>query len=266
MTLAGGSGSAGIPFSAHAYQPSHAHTCNAFSLACNMSERADDLPVKKRKLITEFFKPSENPLSYFPIGYNLTQISRKNLELDYGRIFPPTIANLFFSQLEREIKYLDGEFAKIKVMNKWFPLPRQHIAFGDTGLTYSFNGLCIPALKWTSLLSHLKTCVEIVTGEHFNFLLVNRYASGRQTVGLHSDNERDLDPSKPIVSLSFGAERKFIFKPTRFDGTPLELNLENGSLLSMKPPTNQFYLHSLPRQLKVDSPRVSLTFRCIINK
>ena len=46
-------------------------------------------------------------------------------------------------------------------------------------------------------------------------------------MGWHSDNERELDSSKPIASLSLGAARDFFFRHRTEDLKESRLNLED---------------------------------------
>uniref|UniRef100_A0A915HLM9 Fe2OG dioxygenase domain-containing protein n=1 Tax=Romanomermis culicivorax TaxID=13658 RepID=A0A915HLM9_ROMCU len=92
-------------------------------------------------------------------------------------------------------------------------------------------------------------------------------------MGAHRDNEPDLDPEAPIASLTVGHARDFILRYSKKrdtnDDQVLKLTLENGSLLIMKPPTNNFWYHSIPKRKKITSttgPRINFTFRKILIK
>lgn len=98
-----------------------------------------------------------------------------------------------------------------------------------------------------------------------------RYKDGHDHMGEHRDDEKELDPSCPIASVSLGAARDFIFRHRDSRGKrssrkiePVKLELAHGSLLLMNPPTNTFWYHSLPVRKKILSPRINLTFRRIL--
>jgi alkylated DNA repair dioxygenase AlkB len=76
----------------------------------------------------------------------------------------------------------------------------------------------------------------------------------------HSDDEKDLAPGGAIASLSFGVERRFLFRHKRTRQL-VEVTLAAGSLLVMKGATQDRWLHSLPKMKRVSRPRVNLTFR-----
>ena len=106
----------------------------------------------------------------------------------------------------------------------------------------------------------LKRLTEKLTGVSYNSCLLNLYHDGDEGMAWHSDDEKELAPGGAIASLSFGVERRFLF---RHKGTKetVELSLAPGSLLVMKGATQDRWLHSLPKMKKVTKPRVNLTFR-----
>lgn len=101
--------------------------------------------------------------------------------------------------------------------------------------------------------------------------LFHRYKDGRDHMGEHRDDEKELDPACPIASVSLGAVRDFVFRHRDARGgakrrhiAPVTVELGHGSLLLMNPPTNKYWYHSLPVRLKVRTPRINLTFRRIV--
>ena len=94
-----------------------------------------------------------------------------------------------------------------------------------------------------------------------NGVLLNYYRDGRDTMGWHADDEPELDPEAPIASLSLGASRTFRLRPRGVAAAPLDLELGDGDLLVMDPPTQRHWQHALPRRLRLREPRLNLTFR-----
>lgn len=194
-----------------------------------------------------------------------------NLHLTYAIVFSKSVSEKFFQQLEKEVEYYSREITKVKIYGKWCNIPRKQVAYGDHGIKYEFSGTSIPSKSWTPTVLKLKKYVELLTGQTYNFVLINRYANGKDYIGEHRDNERDLDTKAPIASLSLGQERKFRLRHkncrTIFstkDISPIKMNLESGSLLVMKYPTNEFWYHSLPVQKNAFGVRINLTFRKIL--
>ena len=117
-----------------------------------------------------------------------------------------------FKELESQIIYFsDPNLTRVKVFGRLHDLPRKQAAYGDKGITYTYSGLKILALPWKEapILEQILTCVKSVTNHEYNFVLVNRYQDGREKMGEHKDDEKELDANVPIASLSFGQERDF---------------------------------------------------------
>jgi alkylated DNA repair dioxygenase AlkB len=84
-------------------------------------------------------------------------------------------------------------------------------------------------------------------------------------MGWHSDDEPELDPEASIASVSLGAERKFAFKHKQTKET-VSVFLPHGSVLLMKSPTQENWMHTLRKSKKVSQPRINMTFRTMLKK
>ena len=81
-------------------------------------------------------------------------------------------------------------------------------------------------------------------------------------MGWHSDDEKQMCPDSPIVSLSLGASRKMQFKSKiRSNKERLSILLQHGDVIVMHPPTQEKLKHCIPVMRKVSSGRLNLTFR-----
>ena len=127
---------------------------------------------------------------------------------------------------------------------------------------YSYSGLDLEPLPFTPLLLGIKAAVESVSGHAFNSVLLNYYRDGRDSMGMHSDDEPELGRNPVIASVSFGAIRTFILRHRRTKQT-VKLDLTSGSLLLMRGTTQHFWLHGINKSVRVTGPRVNLTFRFI---
>ncbi|XP_055970465.1 DNA oxidative demethylase ALKBH2 [Sorex fumeus] len=199
------------------------------------------------------------------------RIRAEGLDCDYTLLFGKAEADEIFLELEREVEYFTGALARVQVFGKWHTVPRKQATYGDEGLTYTFSGLTLSPRPWLPVLERVRARVSAVTGQTFNFVLVNRYRDGCDHIGEHRDDERELDPGSSIASVSFGACRDFVFRHGQSRGkkpaqrlAAVRLPLAHGSLLMMNPPTNTHWYHSLPVRKKVLAPRVNLTFRKIL--
>jgi len=153
---------------------------------------------------------------------------------------------------------------RITLWGRTQPLPRLTCWMADPGCSYTYSGLTNTPQPWSATASQLRRQVEVVAGCRFNSLLLNLYRDGHDRMGWHADDEPELDPGAPIASLSLGASRSFQLRPRRpVDGRRprLDLELGDGDLLLMEPPTQQHWLHQLPARRRVTQPRLNLTFR-----
>ena len=144
--------------------------------------------------------------------------------------------------------------------------PRLVQWYGDPGAAYTYSGTRYEPLEWTPLLLGLRERVEAACDARFNSVLLNHYRDGRDSMGMHSDDERELGPEPVIASLSFGATRAFVLRHRRDRARRHRLDLESGSLLVMRGPTQHFWQHGVPKQSRACGARVNLTFRAIVRE
>lgn len=198
------------------------------------------------------------------------KITAENLDADYASQFlPRSVADVLFKLLQKDVEYFSSDLAQVRIFGKWHPIPRQQVAYGNEGLKYTFSGKTVPALPWPPVLLELRDLLTHVVGQEFNFVLINRYRSGHDHIGEHRDDEKDLDRTAPIASLSLGQARDFVFRhiDARRSGDQkrnipsVKLLLSHGSLLMMNPPTNKYWYHSLPPRKNCPGVRLNLTFR-----
>ncbi|WP_292008299.1 alpha-ketoglutarate-dependent dioxygenase AlkB, partial [Chryseobacterium sp.] len=134
--------------------------------------------------------------------------------------------------------------------------------FGDEEFEIVYSGIKKNVQLWTSELLNLKKRCEEISGETYNSCLLNLYHDGSEGMAYHSDKIKDINRYKAIASLTFGAERKFLFKH-KMTNEKIEIVLENGGLLVMKGETQDHWLHRIPPEMKIKTPRINLTFRTV---
>ncbi|MBC2608095.1 alpha-ketoglutarate-dependent dioxygenase AlkB family protein [Pelagicoccus albus] len=177
--------------------------------------------------------------------------------LYHGCIFSNDVSEKWLSYLLNEIPWKRDV---VVMYGKTIETSRKVAWFGDRAFDYRYSGRVRTALVWTDRLRELKRIVEENTGESFNSCLLNLYADGDQGMSWHSDDEKELEESSAIASLSFGAERRFDFR-RKSDKLKVSVQLGHGSLLVMKGETQKYWQHQIPKTKKVHSARVNLTFR-----
>ena len=177
----------------------------------------------------------------------------------YGEIFRRQQADYYLEILLRDIEWKNDEAV---IFGRHIITKRKVAWYGDEGFEYTYSNTTKQALSWTPVLLELKEAAEKATGETYNSCLLNLYHDGSEGMAWHSDGEKDLKKDGAIGSLSFGAERKFLFKHKQSKET-IAIRLEHGSALVMKGTTQTYWQHRLPPTKVVSLPRVNLTFRTI---
>ena len=194
---------------------------------------------------------------------NCTLIQSVNLSLKYiENFFNLDESKLYMRNLTQSVLW---RREKIKMWGKEIVTKRRIAWYADDGKSYTYSGSTFFPSQWNNVLLHLKERVENYSDIKFNSALLNEYPNGEVGMGWHSDDEKELGTDPIIASLSFGANRDFIFKhKTDKSIENVKLHLKSGSLLLMLGSTQHYWKHSLPKRLKVKEPRINLTFRNII--
>ena len=177
----------------------------------------------------------------------------------FGKLLSRKASDHYFDRLLEDIRWKNDEAI---ILGKHIITKRKVAWYGDSNYAYTYSNITRQALIWTKELLELKALVEERTETVFNSCLLNLYHNGDEGMAWHSDDEKSLGVNTIIASLSFGAERKFVFKHRR-TGENVGLILESGSLLVMKGTTQTHWLHRLPPTKLVSKPRINLTFRTI---
>jgi alkylated DNA repair dioxygenase AlkB len=166
-------------------------------------------------------------------------------------------AKFYFDNLLAEIAWQQDE---VIMFGKKITTSRKVAWYATENIPYTYSKTTKQSLPFISSLATLLQKIEATTNAKFNACLLNLYHNGNEGMGWHADDEKPIVTNSCIASLSLGAQRKFAFKH-KSDGKKIELQLHNGSLLSMQGATQQNWLHQLPKTTKVLQPRINLTFR-----
>lgn len=178
----------------------------------------------------------------------------------YGKVFSLAESNAYYQCLINNIEWKNDEAV---IFGKVIQTKRKVAWYGDSPFEYTYSKRTKQALAWTAELLQIKKVIEQHSGETYNSCLLNLYHSGDEGMAWHSDAEKDLKQHGAIGSVSFGAERKFMFKHKETKET-VSVVLQHGSLLVMKDTTQSHWLHRLPPTKLVLRPRINLTFRTIV--
>ncbi len=146
------------------------------------------------------------------------------------------------------------------VYGKKFLVPRLTSFLATKGLTYNYSGVEHVGEGWPSWFVPLLIDVQKYCDVDFNGCLLNLYRNGEDCMGWHADNEKILDASKSIASLSLGIKRDFHLKNI-MSLEKHSFSLEDGDLLIMQKDCQTNWIHSIPKRRKVKDARINLTFR-----
>lgn len=177
----------------------------------------------------------------------------------FPHFFSSEKASDYFKVLKSETEWQQDT---ITLYGKTYPQPRLTALYGDNEKHYTYSGITMFPKPFSSTLLEIKSKVEVVSETKYNVVLLNLYRHGNDSIGWHSDDEKELGKNPNIASVSFGAERMFHLKHNK-EKISFKIKLENGSLLLMKGATQHFWKHQIPKSKKINQLRINLTFRRI---
>ncbi len=204
-------------------------------------------------------------------------IPLKNAELLFiESFFNKEEADYFQKELTENINWQQGE---ITMFGKKVLEPRLTAWYGDEGKVYTYSGKTQIPLLWNTPLLSIKNRIEQFSTpsvflakptennlimNNFNSVLLNYYRNGTDSMGFHSDDEKELGLNPTIASVNFGESRRFIFRRKDDKNQKFELLLTHGSLLIMSGEMQHYWQHAIPKEPKKTKPRINLTFRWIL--
>ncbi len=179
------------------------------------------------------------------------------IALYYDKIIADDQVKQLYDALFNNIHW---ENERVIMFGKEIITKRKVAFFSDPSISYRYASKTKIGLPWTSTLLIIKNIVESITKESYNACLLNLYHNGEESMGWHSDNEKEIITNSSIASLSLGASRKFSFK-NKETKESVSIELANGSLLEMKGSVQTHWWHALVKSKKVTDGRINLTFR-----
>ena len=178
--------------------------------------------------------------------------------------------NIFTNQESKKlhknlIENIQWHQDKIKIFGKLIDQPRLTAVYGNTNKDYSYSGIVMKPIEWNEDLLFIRKRVEEVEMIQFTSVLLNYYRGGKDSMGWHSDDEKELGQNPVIGSVSFGESRVFQLRHKfRKDIKKVDIALTNGSFLLMKGTTQHFWQHQIPKTNRELESRLNLTFRVIM--
>jgi alkylated DNA repair dioxygenase AlkB len=186
--------------------------------------------------------------------------------------FDKDYADKLFNDLT-QIQYNSDEESMIRMPRGLVKIPRQQTAYGEPGTTYHFSGISVMSRDWTvndgtidthvgNELQYISQLVGRSACSKFNYALINNYHDQTNSIGYHSDDEKELGRYPKVAGISLGQEREMFFK-SKLNGEVIKVSLPHNSLVIMHYPTNKFWQHTIPKKTQHLGQRISITFRSV---
>lgn len=177
----------------------------------------------------------------------------------YPNFFSKSESDLLLKSLRNNIVWKQES---MNMYGKKIDFPRLTAWYGNNDKPYSFSGITLQPLPWSSEILTIKSKIEPIAKTEFNSVLLNLYRDGNDSISWHTDAEKELGINPVIASVNFGATRKFQLRHIKTK-EKLEIELTHGSLLIMQGELQHFWQHQVPKTSKPVGERINLTFRVI---
>jgi alkylated DNA repair dioxygenase AlkB len=128
------------------------------------------------------------------------------------------------------------------------------------GIPYNYAGASYPEAPWHPAVAQVRDAVGQALGFSPTNCLMNRYPTGRHSIGWHCDDVDILAPNTPIAILSLGATRTMQLRSGDGPFSYEKVVMEPGSLLVMSAAMQATHKHAIKREPGAGE-RISLTFR-----
>ena len=133
--------------------------------------------------------------------------------------------------------------------------------FSDTSMGYKYSGQLAKSQPLTSSMKAMLRTINDMFKSEFNGILVNKYYTGEDYISAHSDDETALDRTVGVVSVSYGAVRKFRIRDKKTRQRVLDVPTTPYTIMAMCGDFQKEYTHEIPKEKKVKGWRMSFTFR-----
>ena len=170
-------------------------------------------------------------------------------------IIPNFNSGLTFDLLKTKLNWSQKQ---IKVFGKTHNEPRLTAWFGPE---YSYSSITWKSVPFPELLKPALAKISETADFEFNAALFNYYGDGADSMGWHSDDEKEMD-SSCIASISLGESRRFLLRKKQDHQQKKEFLLKNNDLLLMKN-IQENWQHSIPKTSRSLTGRINITFRRI---
>jgi len=197
---------------------------------------------------------------YYKFAYEITCMEVIKLDIPDADFFKFKYTKTSMDLYHKILEETDWRQEQINIHGKKIDIPRLTAWYGKT---YKYSGITNEERDMPEYIKQIMEDLREITLLEHNSVLINRYRNGSDSVGYHSDDEKELGKNPFITSLSFGQTRMFYLKNKRTDAVyPVEL--EHGDCIVMGDKSQILYLHSIPKNSLYNGERLNLTFRTIV--
>lgn len=166
---------------------------------------------------------------------------------------------------------VDAEFKRLWETLDWQMrenTPRRECWMNDFDLPYTYGSgeyaRTYGSAPWDDFVRNLMVRINSEYACALNCCFINGYAHQRQHLGWHADDSVEMSMDEPVAVVSLGAEREIWFRPKDDRESISKQLLGNGSLLIMPPGMQRTHDHRIPKSSREVGPRVSLTYRGLL--
>ena len=153
------------------------------------------------------------------------------------------------------------EYHQIRMYGRMVATPRWQQAYGHD---YWYTGNLNKALPVPTAIKPLLDWAQNSLEPRLNAILLNWYDGSKgHYIGPHRDSPEGLIEGAPIVTISFGEERIFRFRPHNGKGKT-DLPVGNGMIVVIPYETNRAWTHEVPKFRKFAGRRMSVTLRAFV--
>lgn len=132
--------------------------------------------------------------------------------------------------------------------------------FSDNSIGYKYSNQLSKSIPLTNNLKLLLNNINTQLNSDFNGILVNKYIDGNDSIGAHSDDEKNLG-NVGVCAISYGVERIFRIRNKKTKKIIKDINTNDNEIILMEGNFQKEFTHEIPVQKKVKGVRYSFTFR-----
>ena len=119
--------------------------------------------------------------------------------------------------------------SSVMMYGKMVEVPRFQESYDEP---YEFSGTVRPAVTLPEILKPFSEYINTLGFGKFNQKFCNWYINGLSYIGAHRDDERQIIPGTPIVSISLGATRKFRIRCYKTKKIIIDVELIHGMVVN----------------------------------